>query len=127
MYQGDTKKVLKFLGFLTEEYNLQFSFQSFPNYYNFYGPMDTYSFYNKYGCLTIHNAVQRGESAVYMSDKFYTDQYKLMQREISIAEYSTKWYWTFKGWLKGVAKIIKEQIEKEGNIFGLRIDKKEEN
>ena len=52
MYQGKTRKILAVLGFLLKEYNLQFKFQTFEMWYNFYGPMDTYSFYNEFGCLT---------------------------------------------------------------------------
>ena len=97
MYQGKTRKILAVLGFLLKEYNLQFKFQTFEMWYNFYGPMDTYSFYNEFGCLTLHNAVQRG--------------------------YMTKNYWTFNGWIKGLAQVIKKQIDKERNLFGIPLEK----
>ena len=123
-YEGKTKKILTIFGFLIREYNLQFKFQTFGMYHNFYGPMDTYSFYNEFGCFTLHNAVQRGEWGLYKSEKFSEDQYKLMAREIYDCDYPTKWHWTTTGWLKDLAQAIKEGIDKEGTLFGIRVEKK---
>ena len=123
MYQGKTRKILAVLGFLIREYNLQFKFQTFEMWHNFYGPMDTYSFYNELGCLTLHNAVQRGEWAIYKSEKFSENQYELMKCEICQSDYMTKNYWTFNGWIKGLAQVIKTQIDKEGDLFGIPLEK----
>lgn len=123
-YEGKTKKILTIFGFLIREYNLQFKFQTFSMYHNFYGPMDTYSFYNEFGCFTLHNAVQRGEWGLYISEKFSEDQYKLMAREIYDCDYPTKWHWTTTGWLKDLAQAIKEEIDKKGTMLGIRVEKK---
>ena len=123
-YEGKTKKILTIFGFLIREYNLQFKFQTFDMYYIFYGPMDTYSFYNEFGCFTLHNAVQRGEWGLYKSEKFSEDQYKLMAREIYDCDYPTKWHWTTTGWLKDLAQAIKEEIDKKGTMLGIRVEKK---
>ena len=125
-YQGKTKKILSVLGFLIREYNLQFKFQTFEKCHNFYGPMDTYSFYNEFGCLTLHNAVQRGEWAIYISDKFSENQYELMKDEICQSDYMTKNYWTFNGWIKGLAQVIKTQIDKQDNLFGIPFENKKD-
>ena len=127
MYQGKTKKILTVLGFLIEDYNLQFKFQTFEKWHDFYGPMDTYSFFNEFGCLTLHNAVQRGEWAIYIADRFSENQHELMKYEICQSDYMTKSYWTFSGWLKGFVQVIKTQIDKEGKIFGILIEKKSAN
>lgn len=119
MYQGKTKKILSHLSFLTQKYGFRFKFQTFEKWHDFYGPMDTYSFYNEFGCLTLHNAVQRGEWAIYLADKFSENQYELMKCEICQSDYMTKSYWTFNGWIKGLSQVIKKQIEKEGNLFGI--------
>ena len=123
-YEGKTKKILTIFGFLIREYNLQFKFQTFSMYHNFYGPMDTYSFYNEFGCFTLHNAVQRGEWGLYKSEKFSEDQYKLMAREIYDCDYPTKWHWTTTGWLKDLAQAKKEEIDKKGTMLGIRVEKK---
>ena len=123
MYQGKTKKILSKLGFLTKEFDFKFQFQSFDMYHNFYGPMDTYSFYNDFGCLTLHNAVQRGEWGVYVAHNFSENQYSLMEREVYLSDYINKRYWTFGGWLKAVSQLIRKQALEEKNIFGLPIQK----
>ena len=121
MSEGMTKKILKYLGFLIEEYNFKFSFQSFDMWKYFYGPMDTYSFYNEFGCLTLHNAVQRGEWGVFVSKQFSSNQYALMDKEVYLANYTSKSCWTTTGWLKVVSKIIKAQIESENSVFDIPV------
>ncbi len=126
MYQGKTKKVLAVFGFLIKEYNLQFKFQSFDMWHNFYGPMDTYSFYNDFGCLTLHNAVQRGEWSVYVSHRFSQNQYSLMEREVCLSDYTDKRCWTVTGWLKSLAQIIKTRALECHNIFGIPLENKKD-
>lgn len=128
-YEGITKKILTIFGFLIREYNLQFKFQTFDKYLYFCGPIDTYSFYNDFGCFTLHNVVQKGEWTMYKSAKFTEDQYKLMAQRIYEIDYSymrniKKWCWTTTGWLKLLAQAIKEEIDKEGTLFGIRVEKK---
>ena len=128
-YEGITKKILTIFGFLIREYNLQFKFQTFDKYLYFCGPIDTYSFYNDFGCFTLHNVVQKGEWTMYKSAKFTEDQYKLMAQRIYEIDYSymrniKKWCWTTTGWLKLLAQAIKEEIDKKGTMLGIRVEKK---
>ena len=123
MYNGLTKKVLKHLDFLVKDYNFQFSFQTFERWHNFLGPMDAYSFYNEFGCLTLHNAVQRGEWGVFVAKKFSTDQYALMKQEVCLANYTTKSCWTTTGLLKILSQVIKTEIVEKQSIFDIPIKK----
>ncbi len=85
--------------------------------------MDAYSFYNEFGCLTLHNAVQRGEWGVFVAKKFSTDQYALMEQEVCLANYTTKSYWTTTGLLKILSQVIKTEIVEKQSIFNIRINK----
>lgn len=122
-YEGKTKKILKYLGFLVKEYNMQFKFQTFGNFGPFYGPFDYYSFYNEHGCYTIENAVQRGEWGMYKSKEVYDNPNSLTVYGIDERKYLKKGYFTSGGWLKAVAQTIKEQIQKEGAIWGITVTK----
>ena len=122
-YEGKTKKILKYLGFLVKEYNMQFKFQTFKNFGTFYGPFDYYSFYNEHGCYTIENAVQRGEWGMYKSKEVYDNPNSLTVYGIDERKYLKKGYFTSGGWLKAVAQTIKEQIQKEGAIWGISVTK----
>lgn len=121
MYQGKTKLVLKYLGFLINEFKMQYKFQSFDNYYGFCGPIDTYSFYNESRCITLHNIVQRGEWGIYLSHRFSENQYSLLEKEICQSDYMHKTHITFNGWLKEVSKAIKEEAHSKNTIFNIPI------
>lgn len=122
MYNGKTKLILKYLGFLVEKYNMRFSFQSFSNYIiGFAGPSDCYSFYNDYGCFTIHNFVQRGEWRLFRSLKFSNNQYELLDKEIYQRPYFDRSYLTSSGWLKALAKVIHNEIEIKKSFFSIKL------
>lgn len=118
MYQGKTKLVLKYLRFLVNEYGMKFRFQSFSDYHGFYGPIDTYSFYNESLCFSLHNIVQRGEWGIFLAHSFSENQYSLLEREICQSDYTEKSYITFSGWLKEFAKIIYNEVNSNKTIFG---------
>ena len=119
-YIGKTKMVLKHLGFLEKKYGLIFVFQSFDDYNGFYGPIDTYSFYNDFGCFTLHNIVQKGEWGLFVSKEFSTDQYQLLNTEINQKVYFRK-YLLFSSFLKDIAKVIVNQISLNKNFFGIKV------
>lgn len=121
MYNGKTKLIMKYLGFLVSDYNLEFSFQSFPEYIGFYGPIDCYSFYNDNGCFTLHNVVQRGEWGVFISQKFSTNQYELLGKEIPQKEYKKRSYYTTSGWLKEFSQIILNEVKLNSSLFSIKI------
>ena len=121
MYSGNTKLILKHLGFLTYEYGMEFIFQTFEEYFGFNGPIDTYSFYNKNGCFTIHNIVQRGEWGWFTSENFSKNQYKLLEKEINPNLYVSTKSWSYSRILKRLAFSIEEQIKNSGFMFGIKI------
>ncbi len=120
-YNGKTRLVLKYLGFLTNDYGMNFAFQTFNEYEGFMGPIDTYSFYNNFGCFTLHNVVQKGEWGWFISRKISSNQYELLEKEILQTDYIHKRYWMFSSVLKRLASIINEQIKKTSSFFGIRI------
>lgn len=121
MYSGKTKLVLKHLGFLLDEYGLKFQFQTFDDYQGFYGPIDTYSFYNEYGCFTLHNIVQRGEWSWFLSKEFSKSQYELLEKKIDPNLYISTNCWLYGSVLKRLSNSLKTQIETTGSIFGFRV------
>ncbi len=122
-YEGKTKLFIKYLGFLVEDYGMKFKFQTFADYKGFHGPIDTYSFYNDYGCFTFHNIVQRGEWGWYRSFKFSNNQYELLEREINQSEYLEKNYFFTSSWLKDLSNIIKISVKRCNSVFGISIKK----
>ena len=79
---GRSELVLKYLGFLVTEYNMQFKAQEFDEYLGFHFMSYTYSFYNENGCFTIHHIPQRGETGWFVSKTISEDQYELLKKEI---------------------------------------------
>lgn len=120
MYNGKTKLVLKYLGFL-KEHGMEFKFQSFSEYKGFSGPIDTYSFYNQNGCFTMHNIVQRNEWNWFVSKSFSENQYKLLEKEISQNLYITKRYWLYSRVLSELSNLLKFEILSTGAVFGIKL------
>ena len=120
--KGYTKLILKYLGFLKDNYGFNFKFQTFSEYMNFSGPIYTYSFYNDYGCFTLHNVAQKNEWGWFVSRKFSLDQYELLSKEIIQTDFLQKNYWFLSSILKDLALTIKSQIKKNSNFFGIRVN-----
>lgn len=123
MYKGNTKLVLKHLGFLKDDYGFCFSFQTFNDYHGFCGPIDTYSFYNNNGCFTLHNIVQKGEWTWFLSKNYSNDQYELMNKKIDPNLYIATNCWMYSTILKRLSVSIKKQITTSGKVFGIAIGK----
>lgn len=123
VYEGKTKLILKYFGFLVEEHGMKFQFQTFPDYNGFFGPIDTYSFYNENGCFTFHNIVQRGEWGWYKSSKFSNDQYELLEKEINQRDYLVRYYFFTNSWLKALSDIVKGQVKRSNSALGVSLKK----
>lgn len=119
MYKGKEKIVLKYLGFLVDQYNMTYSFQTFPEYYGFYGPIDYYSFYNTHGCFTLQNIVQRDEWGWYIAKKFSNNQYLLLEKSINQTNYITKTVFTARGMLRKLSALLKEEALNNKTIFNI--------
>ena len=118
----DSKNIMKYLGFLVEDYQMQFSFQTFDEYNGFAGPINTYSFYNEYGCFTIHHIVQRNEWGWYISRNMSEDQYELLENEIIQTDFITAKCLSPKKMLKALAGSVQFQISASKSFFGIRIN-----
>lgn len=120
-HSGESKAVLKYLGFLVDDYQMQFSFQSFDEYKGFSGPVNTYRFYNENGCFTLHQVVQRGEWGWYASKEYCENQYDLLETEIKQNEFISENGLSYKKMLKGLAFCILNQISVSNNFFGMKV------
>lgn len=120
-YLGESKVILKYLGFLVDDYQMQFSFQSFEEYKGFSGPVNTYSFYNKNGCFTLHQVVQRGEWGWYVSKDYHENQYDLLENEIKQNEFISTNGLSYKKMLKELAFCISNQISASNQFFGIKV------
>ena len=122
-YTGESKTVLKVLGFLSEEYQMKFRFQSFDEYLGFHGPINTYSFYNEQGCFTLHQVVQRGEWGWYVSRKVHANLYELLEKEIRQSDFIRYSTFSYKKHLKMLAGVIRKEVENSQQFFGIVIDR----
>ncbi len=117
------------LNFLVEEYNMNYSFQSFDSDVSgrFYGPMNTYSYYNSNGCFTIYHALQRGEWDYYYSKIYSNNQAILTAQDISkdvymsIKELKRNIFTLFKSDSSVLSLVIKRKIIESGEFFNIKI------
>jgi len=123
-YCGESKTVLKFLGFLVNEYQMRYRFQSFDEYLGFNGPFNAYSFYNEQGCFTLFQAVQRGEWGWYISKKLHTNLLELLETEINQSEFIHRSVFSYKKSLKLLGDSIREQLEHSQQFFGIVVSRK---
>lgn len=115
--------------FLVKDYDLKYSYQKFTNCYQGNWVVYTYSFYNESGCFTIYNLGQRGEWEYFYTEKFCNSMEQLLGTRIHI--YSTEkelwdkvtksFFYSMRTELKTLATVIKSQIEKTGQFFGIKV------
>lgn len=117
---GNCKFVYKYLGFLSVDYSMSFSFQQF-DWHGFL--TDTYSFYNSNGCFTLYNIGQIGEWGWYLSRSFGHTLTDLLEKEINQREYLDKDYYCAdeKEWLCDLSIVLKQEIAKSNSVFGIKI------
>lgn len=124
------------LMFLVNDYNLNFSSQTFNNcpYGNWI--TKTYSFYNNTGCFTINYLVGRDELDFYFSTKFSNNYCELHEKllnvwidEPEIWNKHQKWLYVFKDqffwWnkrkiIRALADVIRKKIEVSNEFFGVK-------
>ena len=117
---GRSKLVLKYLGFLVTEHNMQFKVQKFNFFKNFWSY--NYSFYNENGCFTIRDIPQRDETHWYVSHAFSEDEAELKEREIIQPLYIQGPCWFWRTLIKKLAASIRYQITTSGEFFGIKVE-----
>ena len=119
---GKSKEVLKHLGFLVKEYNMQFKAQAFEKYLGSNITCYTYSFYNSNGCFTMEDVALDG-IGLYVSKVFSENYEELFEQEIiqPLYPYLQGSCWLFRTFIKKLAKSIRYQIATSGEFFGVRI------
>lgn len=115
------KKIFKYLGFLETGLGMTFKKQTFTSYLGFAGPIDTYSFYNEFGCITFHHIVQKGEWGWFTSKKFSSNQGNLLEKEIRQREYLNKSYYFTSSWLRDLQEALKNELYEYGTVFHIKV------
>ena len=117
--------------FLTKDYGLKYSYQDFHNCYDGYWWVCTHSYYNSSGCFTIVHLPQRNELDFYYAKQIGNTLESL--HECTIDEQSVEpgiWAKAKKKFLFGyrnsliletLAVVIQQQINKNGEFFGVKI------
>ena len=118
---GNSKTVLKHMGFLLTEYNVQFKAQKFNFFGNFWSY--TYSFYNENGCFTIRHIPQKDDTGWYVSDAFSEVEDELLQKHLIQGLYIQGPYWLWGTGIKRLAASIRSQIAASGDFFGIKVEK----
>lgn len=116
---GRAKLVYKYLGFLSEQYNMQCDFQILENTSGIENPTYIYTFYNKYGCFTIKDPVQTGECDCYIAMRYEQNQLNLLSKKIDQHIYLGRNVFFFRTFLKLVAKAIFTQIKDSNSFWGI--------
>ena len=129
---------IKALDFLVIEYGLKHIHQDFNSCFGGNWWVKTDSYYNDSGCFTIHHLPQRGELDFYYSKEFSTIRESLCERLLDISSvekeiwekhkkflcFKNPFFWNSeKKVFQALAEIIKVQIEKNGEFFGIKVQK----
>ena len=120
-YCGESKTILKVLGFLVKKYQMSYKFQSFDEYLGFSGPINTYNFYNEKGCFTLCQVVQRGEWGWYVSKEIHANLPGLLETEINQRDYIHHSSFSYKRTLKVLGDVIREQLEHSQHFLGIEV------
>lgn len=128
----------KHLGFLVKDYGIKYAYQDFKNCYGGNWRVYTHCFYNESGCFTIHYLPQRGELDFYFAKEFSNVRENLCERLIDINSVEKEiwkkhekllffkdpfFWWNNKKILQALAEVIKAQIKKRGEFFGVKVKK----
>lgn len=134
-----TEKIVKdALDFLCKDYGLNYAFQRFEKYPFGNWCVDMYSFYNESGCFSVYNLTQRDEVDFYYARKFSSNIDELKGKSISIESVEKDiwekhrktgflkipFFWgSNKQVFRALAEVIKAQIDKHGEFFGIKVNK----
>ncbi len=128
--------IKELFGFLVKQYGLTYVYQDFKNCFDGNWQVYTHSFYNESGCFTIHNLPQRGELDFYYAKKFSNNRKDLCEKMIDIRSAEEEiwkkhsnvlgirnpfFWWSEKKVLSTLVEVIKSQIKKKGEFFGIEI------
>jgi len=136
------KTILRYLGFLIEEYHLKYDYSIFEEYLGTNATLQTFTFYNNNGCFVVHDVPVKGELRfIYLSNINLLGQYakkpssvknsvidvRLIEKEIwekheKILFFNNPFFWwDKKKVLCALQEIIRIQIEKTGMFFGIKV------
>lgn len=128
--------IAKSFDFLVEQYGLTYTYQHFENCFNGAGSVYTYSYYNESGCFTIHHLPVRGELDFFYAKNFSNNRLDLCEEMLDITSVEKEiwnkrskflgitkpFFWlSDKKVLSALAEVIKSQIEKHGEFFGIKV------
>jgi hypothetical protein len=122
--------------FLVNDYGLKHVYQEFNNCYGGNWQVFTHSYYNDSGCFTIHNLPQRGELDFYYAKEFSKVRENLCEHLIDVSSIEKEildkhfkilffrnpfFWWSRSKVLKALAEVIKAEINKKGEFFGIKV------
>jgi hypothetical protein len=137
------EQVKKYLGFLNEKYHMNYIYNVFDNYLGTNAILQTFTFYNNYGCFVIHDVPVKGEvEYVCLDDIKMLNKYgnkpssvkkqvidvssvkkEIWERYQKIGPFKNPFFWTNNNSvLKVLAKVIEKQIQETGKFYGIKVD-----
>ena len=122
-YRFHMDKLIHFyFDYLVDEYKMSYRDHTFSEYMGFRGPIETYSFFNRNGCFTIHFVVQKDELGFYKSGNYSENQYDLLEQEIYTSLLDLPSVYTKKRLFLYLSNYVREEIEKNKAFFGIALD-----
>ena len=112
----ETYSIMEHFSFLVKEYNFKFDKIALGDMRDengklwFYGPFNCYSFYNENVCINFMNLVQRQDWYITITKELSNDQTYIRKGQKIGNEYEYNW--------ELLASVIKNDIEKNGKVFG---------
>lgn len=132
--------VKRYLDFLCKDYNFKYNSTMFNNYLQTGGSVYVYSYYNSFGCFSISNFAVKGEIGYHVFNSLddmikwfpYSHNYidvNIFNYERDIWKKNEKilWFYTPFAWksskklLSVLSEVIRSQINKEGEFFGIKV------
>lgn len=120
---GRVRLVKKYLGFLVDDYHMDFCAEEIANTTGIEDPTYVYSFYNGYGCFSLLEIPQRGEWDCYCAERFFDDPHKRLLTKINQKSYINHSIFTARAFLKLTGKYIRNQIVCTNQFWGIQIQR----
>lgn len=126
--------IFELFGFLTEEYDLIYKVQEFPEYCGSHFTAVAHSFYNKTGCFTYFFVGGMGDKGWYISPNISDNPNALTFREVNIRSINPEFWdraekrrplFRNEQWkLKTLKAAIQDSISRTGGFCYLKVSRK---
>ena len=110
-----------YFDFLIDKYNMTFMANIYSEYRGFAGPVFVFSYFNRYGCLSVHYVAQKDELGIYSARNYSDNQYELLEREISTTLMGIHRVYTKRRLFLELSKHISKEAEISGTALGIKV------